>query len=48
MESQMCFLCQGAGLKYLPSITGWMVFTLPPRKLPENEVEMNRLLPPWE
>ena len=46
VERQDVLLCQGAGLKYLPSITGWMVLTLPPRKLPAKVVEMNRLLPP--
>ena len=30
----MWLLCQGAGLKYLTSIVGRTVFTLPPRKLP--------------
>ena len=42
----MWFLFQGAGWKYLVSMTGRIMFTLPPRTLPANCVEMNRLRPP--
>ena len=41
----MWLLCQGAGLKYLTSIVGRMVFTFPPSMLPAKSTEKNRLLP---
>src|SRR5579863_3996821 len=45
-NARMWDLCHGAGLKYLASIVGLMVFTLPPSTLPAMSVEMNRLRPP--
>ena len=42
----MWLLCSGDGWKYLTSMVGRMVFTLPPRTLPAKSVEMNRLWPP--
>src|SRR5258707_6412612 len=41
----MWLLCQGACLKYLRSIAGRMVFTVPPRMLPEKSTDAKMLRP---
>src|SRR6266700_2258380 len=45
-NASTCFLFNGEGLKYLASTVGRRVFTLPPRMLPANGRERNRLRPP--
>src|SRR3954454_11386222 len=44
-KARIWLLCQGACLKYLRSIAGRMVFTLPPKTLPAKSSEAKMLRP---